>query len=127
MPSFNLCEGSDNKRAGDPVPPSISSGLGHLAGLNHSGPSMSLVGRLALLAEEVTSINQPGSPHPDGDAAEVFCAAALPPTTSPMEEMGAESQNLPPCRPSPLDLVLVKGPARRRSRLARDLKSGLLG
>ncbi|RVX20958.1 hypothetical protein CK203_002457 [Vitis vinifera] len=42
-----------------PVPPSISSSLGHLAGLNHSGPSMSAVGRLALLAEEATSINQP--------------------------------------------------------------------
>ncbi|RVW19456.1 hypothetical protein CK203_114602 [Vitis vinifera] len=56
-----------------------------------------------------------------------FALQQLPPTASPMEEMGAESQNLPPCRPSPLDLVLVKGPARRRSRLARDLKSGLLG
>ncbi|RVW78306.1 hypothetical protein CK203_055772 [Vitis vinifera] len=45
---------------------------GHLAGLNHSGPSMSAVGRLALLAEEVASINQPGSPHPDVDTARPF-------------------------------------------------------
>ena len=87
-----------------PIPPSISSGLGHLAGLNHSGPLMSVVGRLTLLAEEATSINQPGSPHPDGDTTEASCAAALPPTASPMEEMGAESQSLPPCGPSPLPL-----------------------
>ncbi|KAL6337687.1 hypothetical protein AAG906_037280 [Vitis piasezkii] len=33
------------------------------------GPSLSVAGRLALLAEEATSINQPGSPHPDADAA----------------------------------------------------------
>ena len=110
-----------------PVLPSISSGPGHLAGLNHSGPSMSVVGRLALLAEEVTSINQPSSPHPDGDAAEASCAAALPPTASPMEEMGTESQSLPSCRPSPLALVPVKGPARRRSHPTRDLKFGLIG
>ena len=53
----------------DPVPPSISSSPGHLAGLNHSGPSQSVVERLALLVEEATSINEPGSPHPDADAA----------------------------------------------------------
>ena len=110
-----------------PVPPSISSGPGNLAGLNHSGPSMSVAGRLALLAEEATLINQPGSPHPDRDTAEASCAAALPPTTSPMKEMGAESQSLPPCGPNPLTLVPVKGPARRRSRPTRDLKSGLIG
>ena len=40
-----------------PVSPSISSGPRHLAGLNHSGPSMLVAGRLALLAEEATSIN----------------------------------------------------------------------
>ena len=44
-----------------------------------------------------------------------------------MEENGAESQGLPPCGPSPPALVPVKGPARRRSRPARDLKSGLIG
>ena len=41
--------------------------------------------------------------------------------------MGAESQGLPPCGPSLLALVPVKGPATRRSRSARDLKSGLIG
>nr|CAN73298.1 hypothetical protein VITISV_028315 [Vitis vinifera] len=100
----------------NPVPPSISSCPGHLEFLNHSGPSMSMAGRLALLTEEATSINQSGSPHPDGDVAEASCAAALPPTTSPMEEMGAESQSLPPCGPNTLALVPGKGPARRRSR-----------
>ena len=88
---------------------------------------MSVAGRLALLAEEATSINQLGSSHPDGDATEASCAAALPPTASSMEEIGAESQSLPPCGPSPIPLVPVKGPARRRSRPARDLKFGLIG
>ena len=106
--------------------PSISSGSGRLSGLNHSGPSLLVVGRLALLAEKATSINQPGSPHPDADAAGALCAAALPPMALPMEEMEAESQGLPPCRPSPLALVPVKGSAIRRSRPARDLKSGLI-
>ncbi|KAL6350314.1 hypothetical protein AAG906_004263 [Vitis piasezkii] len=109
------------------VLPSVSSGSRRLASLNHSGPSMSVAGRLALLAEEATSINQPGSPHPDADAAGASCAAALPPTAPPTEEMGAESQGLPPCEPSPFAFVPMKGPTTRRSRPARDLKSGLIG
>ena len=44
-----------------------------------------------------------------------------------MEETGAERQGLPPCESSALALVLVKGPATRRSRLALDLKAGLIG
>ena len=110
-----------------PPLPSVSSGSRRLAGLNHSGPSLSVVGRLALLAKEATSINQPGSPHLDADATEASCATTLPPSAPPTEEMGANSQGLPPCEPSPLTLVLVKGPATRRSRPARDLKSGLIG
>ena len=88
---------------------------------------MPVVGRLALLAEEATLINQPGSPHPDADAAGAFCAKALPHTAPPTEETGAESQGLPLCEPSPLAFVPMKGPAIRRSRPARDLKSGLIG
>ena len=111
------------------VPPltSVSSGSGRLAGLNHSGPSLSVAGRLALLVEEATSINQPDSPHPDADAAGASCAATLPHSALPTEEMGAESQGLPLCEPSPLAFVPVKGPATRRSRPACDLKSGLVG
>ena len=109
-----------------PVPPSISSGSGRLAGLNHLGPSLSAAGRLALLAEEATSINQPNSPHSDADATGASCAATLPPSAPLMEEMGANSQGLPPCELRPLALVPVKGPATRRSRPARDLKSGLI-
>ncbi|RVW51198.1 hypothetical protein CK203_084672 [Vitis vinifera] len=75
---------------------------GRLAGLNHSGPS--ICGRSR------------GS-----------CAAALPPMTPPTEEMGAESQGLPPCEPSPLAFCTGEGPATRRSRPAHDLKSGLVG
>ena len=88
---------------------------------------MLVAGRLALLAEEATSINQPGSPHPVADAAGASCAATLPPSAPPTEEIGAESQGLPPCGPSPPALVPVKGPAIRRSRPTRDLKSGLIG
>ncbi|RVW83005.1 hypothetical protein CK203_042426 [Vitis vinifera] len=44
-----------------------------------------------------------------------------------MEETRAESQGLPPCEPSPLAFVPVKGPTTRRSHPARDLKSGLIG
>ena len=110
-----------------PPLPSVSSGPGHLAGLNHSGPSQSVAERLALLAEEATSINQPGSPHPDADAAEASCEAASPLSAPPREEVGSESLSLPCCGPSPLALVPVKGPTRRRSRPARDFKSSLLG
>ena len=110
-----------------PALPSISSGSGCLAGLNHSGPLVSVAGRLALLAEEATSVNQPGFPHPDADAAGASCAEALPLSAPPMEETGAEIQGLPPYEPSPLAFVSMKGPATRRSRPARDLKSGLIG
>ena len=110
-----------------PPLPFVSSGSGRLAGLNYSGPSLSMVGRLALLAEETTSINQSGSPHPDADAAGASCAAMLPPSAPATEEIGAESQSLPSCELGALALVPVKGPATRRSRPAWDLKSGLIG
>ena len=100
----------------NPLSPSISSGPGHVAGLNHSGPSLSVAARLALLAEEVASINQPGSPHSDVDAADATCAEVLPLMTTPMKEMGAESQSLPSVGPSLLAIVPMKGPASRRSR-----------
>ncbi|RVW60311.1 hypothetical protein CK203_084067 [Vitis vinifera] len=65
------------REAGTPRPALISSGFGRLAGLNHSGPSLSAVGRLALLAEEATSINQPDSPYPDADAAGAFLCCRI--------------------------------------------------
>ena len=46
---------------------------------------------------------------------------------TPTEEMGAESQGLASCEPSPLALVPVKEPASKRSHSARNLKSGLIG
>ena len=110
-----------------PVLPSVSSGSGRLAGLNHSGPSVPAAGRLALLAEEATSVNQPDSPHPDADAAGASCTEALPPTAPPTEEKGAESQGVPPCEPSSLAFIPMKGPTTRRSRPARDLKFSLIG
>ena len=116
----------------NPAPHSISSGPGHVAGLNHSGASISVVARLATLAEEAASINHPGSPHPDAHAAEALCAKAspimaTPITATPMEEIRAESQSLPSCEPDPLALVPVKGPPSKRSRSARNLRSGLIG
>ncbi|RVW14036.1 hypothetical protein CK203_089265 [Vitis vinifera] len=44
-----------------------------------------------------------------------------------MEEMGVESQSLPSCELGPLALVPVKGPPSKRSRSARNLRSGLIG
>ena len=88
---------------------------------------MPVAGRLAFLVEEATSVNQLGSSHSDADAAGASCAEALPPTAPPTEETGVESQGLSHCEPSPLAFVPVKGPATRRSRPARDLKSGLIG
>ncbi|RVW87980.1 hypothetical protein CK203_033903 [Vitis vinifera] len=97
-----------------------------------SWPSISVVARLATLAEEAASINHPGSPHPDAHAAEALCAEAspimaTPITATPMEEIRAESQSLPSCEPDPLALVPVKGPPSKRSRSARNLRSGLIG
>ena len=81
--------------------------------------------RMTLLAEEATLVCQPDSSHPDADVAGASCAETLPPMALPMEETGVESQGLPPCKPSSLTLVPVKGPATRRSHPARDLKSGI--
>ena len=111
----------------NPLPPSISSGPGHVAGLNHSGPSLSAAARLDLLAEEAASINTPGSPHPDANTAEAVCADVSPLMATPMEEMGVESQSLPSGGPNLPVLVPVKGPASRRSSSVRNLKSGLIG
>ena len=115
------------KEPKNPVPPFISSGPGHVAGLNHSGPSLSAAAHLALLAEEAASINQPDSPHLDEEAAEALCEAALPLMATPMEEIGAESQSLPSGEPSLLALVPVKGSASKRARSTRNLKSDLIG
>ena len=111
----------------NPLSPSISSGPGHVAGLNHSGPSLSAVARLALLAEEAASTNTLGSPHPDVGAVEAVCVDVSPLMATPMEEMGAESQSLPSVRPSLPALLPVKGPTSRRLSSARNLKSGLIG
>ena len=113
-------------RTPDPsVLPSISSGSGRLAGLNESRPSVPAFVLMALLAEEATSVCQSGSSPPDADVVGASCAETLPPMALPMEEMGAESQGLPPCEPSSLALAPMKGPATRRSRSTRDLKFGL--
>ena len=104
----------------NPAPHSISSGSGHVAGLNHSSTSLAAVARLANLADEAASINHPDSPTPDVDEVEAICAA-------PMEKAGAESQRPPSDDPDCLALVLVKGPPSKRPRSARNLRSGLIG
>ncbi|RVW78099.1 hypothetical protein CK203_049732 [Vitis vinifera] len=102
------------------APHSISSGSGHLAGLNHSSTSLAAVARLANLAEEAASVNHPDSRNPDADAAEAVCA-------TPMEEVGVESQSHPSDDPDWLALVLVTGPPSKKPRSVRNLRSGLLG
>ncbi|XP_059590051.1 uncharacterized protein LOC132252801 [Vitis vinifera] len=86
-----------------------------MSGLNHSGPSLVAVARLANVAEEAASINHPSNLNPDDDAAE----------TAPLEEAGAESQSQPSDDPDRLAIVLVKGPPLKKPRLTRDLQSGL--
>ena len=104
----------------NPAPHSISSGPGHVAGLNHSGTSLAAVARPANLADEAASINHPNSPNPDVDVAEAVCA-------TPMEEVGAESQSQPSDDPDRLALVLVRGPPLKRPRSVRNMRSGLFG
>ncbi|RVX13991.1 hypothetical protein CK203_011143 [Vitis vinifera] len=104
----------------NPAPHSISSGSGHVAGLNHSSTSLAAVARLSNLAEEAASVNHPDSRNPDADAAEAVCV-------TPMEEAGAESQSQPSDDPDRLALVLVTGPPSKRPRSVRNLRSGLLG
>ncbi|RVX14037.1 hypothetical protein CK203_011437 [Vitis vinifera] len=90
----------------NPAPHSVSSGSGHIAGLNHSSTSLTAVARPANLAEEAASINHPDLPTPDANAVEAVCA-------DPMEEAGAESQSHPSDDPDRLALVLVKGHLQR--------------
>ncbi|RVW27842.1 hypothetical protein CK203_106095 [Vitis vinifera] len=100
--------------------PSVSSGSGHLVGLNGSGPSMPAAERMALLVEEATSVYQPGSSLPDAGVARASCAETLPPMAPPMEETGVEKQGLPLCESSSLTLVPVKGPATRSCSSAQE-------
>ena len=102
------------------APHSISSGPGHVAGLNHSSTSLVAVARLASVAEEAASINHPGNLNPDVEAAEAICA-------TPMEEAGAESQSQPSDNPDRLALVLAKGPPLKKPCSVRNLRYGLLG
>ena len=83
--------------------------------------------RMALLAEKATSVYQSGFSPLDVDVDGASCAETLPPMAPLMEETGVEKQGLPPCESSSLALVPVKGPATRRSRPARDLKSSISG
>ncbi|RVW40562.1 hypothetical protein CK203_081536 [Vitis vinifera] len=102
------------------APHSISSGSGHLAGLNHSSTSLTAVARLANMAEEVASVNHPDSRNLDADAAEAVCA-------TPTEEVGVENQSQPSDDPDRLALVLVTGPPSKKARSVRNLRSGLHG
>ena len=104
----------------NPAPHSISSGSGHVAGLNHSSTFLAAVARLANVAEEAASINHPGNLNPDVEAAEAVCS-------TPMEEVGAESQSQPSDDPDRLALVQVTGPPSKRPRSVRNLRSEILG
>ena len=84
-----------------PVLPFVSSHFGHLMGLNHSGPSVPVAGRLALLVEEATSVNQPCSPHPDADATGASCAETMPPSTPPNGRNGGRKSGFASLRAKP--------------------------
>ncbi|KAL6322419.1 hypothetical protein AAG906_007973 [Vitis piasezkii] len=95
------------------APHSISSGPGRIAGLNHSGPSLAVIARLANAAEEAASINRPGNLNPDADAVEA----------SPTEEAGAESESRPSDDPDRLALTLSGS---KRLKLAAPLLMTLI-
>ena len=88
---------------------------------------MPAIERLALLAEEATSVYQLSSPHPNANVVGASCAETLPSTVPPMEETGAERQGLPPCESSSLTLVPMKGLVVGRSRPAHDLRPDISG
>ncbi|KAL6329088.1 hypothetical protein AAG906_007378 [Vitis piasezkii] len=90
------------------APHSISSGPGHVAGLNHSSTSLAAVARLANVAEEAASINHPGNPNPDVDASRC---------QRPTEEAGKPSR--PPTIRT-VALVPVKGLPLKRPRSMRN-------
>ncbi|RVW57338.1 hypothetical protein CK203_079277 [Vitis vinifera] len=79
----------------NPLPPSSSSGPGHVAGLTTRGPPCQRLPAWLFWPKKPASINQPDYPLLDVDAVEVVCAEVSPLMATPMEEMGAESQNLP--------------------------------
>lgn len=130
-----------------PVPSSSSASSSELGlperipGQYGSGPSMPVFERLALPAEEEASVDQPDSPHPDadgmglvvavnepvGEVVGASCPNPKPLSATPMEEARVERQDLPPYEPSALALVPVKGPTTGRSRLPRDLTTGISG
>ncbi|RVW96222.1 hypothetical protein CK203_020812 [Vitis vinifera] len=104
-------EGTLRKAPGDkrsaPTPPAGAtqrerrrSGSGRLAGLNGSGPSVPAFVRMALLAEEATSVCQLGSSLSDVDVVGASCVETLPPMAPPMEETGLKN------RVCPLDRLL---------------------
>ncbi|RVW60645.1 hypothetical protein CK203_048848 [Vitis vinifera] len=94
---------------------------------SHKGNSNEISSSLRLALCFKRFLDKPGSPRPDADAAGASCPDPLLPTAPLMEEMGAERQGLPPCEPSSLALVPVKGAVAGRSRPARDLKSSISG
>ncbi|RVX18521.1 hypothetical protein CK203_006778 [Vitis vinifera] len=102
----------------NPAPHSISSGSGHVAGLNHQY-LLAAVARLAIWLRKLrpSTIRTPL----------LRMSMQLKPFATPMEEAGAESQSQPSDDPDRLALVLVKGPPSKRPRSARNLRSGLLG
>ncbi|RVW16822.1 hypothetical protein CK203_076462 [Vitis vinifera] len=110
-----------------PALPSVSSGSKRLVGLNHSGPSVSASGRLALLAEEATSVKSARLSHPDTDAAGAFCAEALPPMAPPTEENGGKKSGFASLRAKPPCLCIGEGACYKESCPAHDLKSSLIG
>ncbi|RVW60679.1 hypothetical protein CK203_048884 [Vitis vinifera] len=91
----------------NPAPHSISSGPGHVAGLNHSGLSMSVVARLATLADEAAldssggfkidckeievSCSSAQDAHPEGSEVEMATETSIVPVVVPDEDAPGET------------------------------------
>ncbi|RVW81934.1 hypothetical protein CK203_033227 [Vitis vinifera] len=89
----------------NPAPHSISSGSGHVAGLNHSSTSLAAVARLANLAEEAASINI-RTPL-------IRMSMQLKPFVRPRWRKRGRKPESASDDPDRLALVLVKGPPSR--------------
>ena len=71
-------------------PASLSDSSKRIPSQNGSGPSVPATERLTLLAKEETSMDQPGTPHPDADVVRASCPDPMLLTAPPMQEKGAE-------------------------------------
>ncbi|RVW72061.1 hypothetical protein CK203_054048 [Vitis vinifera] len=108
-----------------PPLPSVSSGSGRLAGLNHSGPSLSVAGRLHCWLRSYFNKSTRLSPSGCGRSRGPLCCSIASYGTPNGRKWGRKSR-FAPYRPSPPALYR-EGVSYKEVASARDLKSGLIG